>query len=447
MPFASVIQFEGSPDALVVKSPIENFNTTSQLIVDETHEALLVVNGNAADLFGPGSHTLSVSNLPILNRIINLPTDGTTPFPCKVFFINKVHQMNLLWGTQGPIALEDPLYDIFLHVMLHGSMSISVKDSRKFMLKLVGFRDRFDPDSLVQNFRGIISSHVKDCISKIMINGQLSYFMMNANLLEISDVVKERLDAIFDDYGVIVQFFNIESIEVPEKDYAAITDAKNKRSSRIIQGYTWQEERQMMIAEKFASNEGSMGAMGGMVGGAMGGIMMGGTISELARSALSQDRIPTTPPPKDVSSADSPMGSKRSGTGQSIRDLLNTGRAAGPAQPQPGPQPGAVSGVSGVQPFDIGGFEEDLPQPGPDASTRLCPHCSQPIEGNPRFCPNCGHDLQTARVCPHCGQPLQGDPKFCPNCGTSLKAKVCPNCGQPIEGNPKFCSNCGQNLS
>ena len=102
--------------------------------------------------------------------------------------------MDLLWGTQGPIALEDPLYDIFMHVMANGSMSVSVENSRKFMLKIVGFRDHFTPDDLIAKFRGIISSHVKDCISKIMINGMLSYFMMNAHLFELSGVIKERLD-------------------------------------------------------------------------------------------------------------------------------------------------------------------------------------------------------------------------------------------------------------
>lgn len=51
MAIAEVIKFEGPQDALVWKFPIEDFNATSQLIVDETHEALLVVNGNAADLF------------------------------------------------------------------------------------------------------------------------------------------------------------------------------------------------------------------------------------------------------------------------------------------------------------------------------------------------------------------------------------------------------------
>lgn len=420
MPIASVIKFMGKPDELVWKSDIEDFNSTSQLVVDETHEALLVVNGNAADLFGPGTHTLSLPNIPVLRTLVNIPTGGETPFPCKVFYINKVHQMDLLWGTQGAIALEDPLYDIFMHVMLRGSMSISVDNSRKFMLKLVGFRGSFDGNSLIAKFRGIISANVKDCISKIMINGKLSYFMMNANLLDISEVVKERLDQIFEDYGVIVQFFNIESIEVPDKDYAAITEAKNKRSSRIIQGYTWQEERQMMIAEKFASNEGSMGAMGGMIGGAMGGIMMGGTIGELARSALSPERIPTQVPPKDVGGVANPMGGMTGGA--SVRDLLNIGKNAGPAKTQPSQSVGENLGQeSGVSPFDVGTDFNISSQPqGPvaPAGGKFCPECGTALNGNPKFCPECGSKL--SRTCPGCGSPIEGNPNFCPECGQKL---------------------------
>ena len=129
MAIAEVIKFEGDPNQLVWKHPAEDFNTTSQLIVDETHEALLVINGNAADLFGPGRRTLSTSNIPILRSIIEIPTGGVSAFPCKVFFINKVHQMDMKWGTQSAIPLEDPLYDIFMHVMLHGSMSVSLQQA------------------------------------------------------------------------------------------------------------------------------------------------------------------------------------------------------------------------------------------------------------------------------------------------------------------------------
>ena len=308
MAIAEVIKFEGPQDALVWKFPIEDFNATSQLIVDETHEALLVVNGNAADLFTAGRRTLSVPNIPIARTLIEIPTGGNSPFPCKVFFINKVHAMDLLWGTQGPIALEDPLYDIFMHVMANGSMSVSVENSRKFMLKIVGFRDHFTPDDLIAKFRGIISSHVKDCISKIMINGMLSYFMMNAHLFELSGVIKERLDKVFEEYGVRIEFFNIETIEVPEADYKKASEAKERRTSRLIEGYTWQEERQMVIAEKFASNQGTMGNIGGAVGGFMMGGAMGGSIVDIARSALDPEKIPTEKPPKNVSGTSSHVG-------------------------------------------------------------------------------------------------------------------------------------------
>lgn len=227
MAIAEVIKFEGPQDALVWKFPIEDFNATSQLIVDETHEALLVVNGNAADLFTAGRRTLSVPNIPIARTLIEIPTGGNSPFPCKVFFINKVPAMDLLWGTQGPIALEDPLYDIFMHVMANGSMSVSVENSRKFMLKIVGFRDRFTPDDLIAKFRGIISSHVKDCISKIMINGMLSYSkalvvlssaefeQFNAQHFDDSQMVRELadngilVDETFDEIGFMTYCHNM----------------------------------------------------------------------------------------------------------------------------------------------------------------------------------------------------------------------------------------------
>ena len=41
----------------------------------------------------------------------------------------------------------------------------------------------------------------------------LSYFMMNAHLFELSGVIKERLDVIFEEYGIKIQYFNMETIE------------------------------------------------------------------------------------------------------------------------------------------------------------------------------------------------------------------------------------------
>ena len=364
MAISEVIEFQGSPDLLVWKHPKEDFNTTSQLIVDPTHEALLVMNGNAADLFGEGRHTLTTSNIPFLRKIIEIPTGGETAFPCKVYYINKVHQMDLLWGTKDAIPLEDPLYDIFLHVMIHGSLSYSIVDSRKFLLKLAGLRDSFTPEMLVQKFRGIVAKHVKDYVSKIMINGKLSYFMISANLLEISDVLQEKLAEIFEDYGIGIEFFNVEAISVPKADYDAVSHAKERRTSRLIEGYTWQEERQMMIAEKFAANEGGMGAIGGVMGGVTGGIVMGNTIAEVARNALSGERIPVEAPPKDVSE---------------IKPAKGANAAGG----------------------------------------KFCSECGAQIPAGGKFCSECGAKVES-NTCSGCGKPIKPGMKFCPECGTKL---------------------------
>lgn len=415
MAIAEVIKFEGPHDALVWKFPVEDFNATSQLIVDETHEALLVVNGNAADLFTAGRRTLSVPNIPIARKLIEIPTGGDSPFPCKVFFINKVHQMDLLWGTQGPIALEDPLYDIFMHVMANGSMSVSVSESRKFMLKMVGFRDRFDPDDLISKFRGIISSHVKDCISKIMINGMLSYFMMNAHLFELSEVIKERLDAIFDEYGIKIQYFNIETIEVPEADYKKVSEAKERRTSRMIEGYTWQEERQMMIAEKFAGNEGTMGNVGGAVGGFMMGGAIGGSIVDIARNALDPEKIPAEKPPKNVAGTKSRVGSGASSV--NVADFFNPKTE-----------------------------NENAPE---ESSSNKCSKCGAELPENAKFCLSCGEKIQKADpdtvVCPGCGKTVPKG-KFCFECGYKFAASVCPKCGAALPEGAKFCLECGEKI-
>lgn len=412
MAIAEVIKFEGPQDALVWKFPVEDFNATSQLIVDETHEALLVVNGNAADLFTAGRRTLSVPNIPIARKLIEIPTGGNSPFPCKVFFINKVHQMDLLWGTQGPIALEDPLYDIFMHVMANGSMSISVDNSRKFVLKMVGFRDNFSNDELISKFRGIISSHVKDCISKIMINGMLSYFMMNAHLFELSGVIKERLDVIFEEYGIKIQYFNMETIEVPEADYKKVSEAKERRTSRMIEGYTWQEERQMMIAEKFAGNEGTMGNVGGAVGGFMMGGAMGGSIVDIARNALDPEKIPKEKSPKD---------------------------AAG-THPRPGQGPGKID----VNEF----FKPKDKSTDPATDGEKCPKCGAVLPPNAKFCLSCGERIQHDNnmvVCPNCGKTVPKG-KFCFECGYKFSANTCPKCGAALPEGAKFCLECGERL-
>jgi len=111
------IKYDGTSDNspwIVYKYPSEKFVLGSQLIVNQGQEALFFKGGKALDLFGPGTHTLHTGNLPLLNRIVNLPFGGKTPFTAEVYYINKTSKLNMNWGTQNAFAVEDPKYGILL---------------------------------------------------------------------------------------------------------------------------------------------------------------------------------------------------------------------------------------------------------------------------------------------------------------------------------------------
>ena len=99
----SVIKYEGDNSTFIWKHPCEDFNTSSQLIVHESQEAILFLNGQALDLFGPGRHTLETENIPILRRLINIPTGGESAFHCEVYFVNRTQQMATRWGTHSKV--------------------------------------------------------------------------------------------------------------------------------------------------------------------------------------------------------------------------------------------------------------------------------------------------------------------------------------------------------
>ena len=169
-----VIKYEGDNSTFIWKHPCEDFNTTTQLIVHESQEAILFLNGCALDLFEAGRHTLSTQNIPLLRNIINLPTGGKTPFHCEVYFINKTEQMAIRWGTDSKVQYIDPVYKFPISIGASGEMSLSVNDSRLLLVNLVGTENTLERHRLVSYFRGLLMTRVKSYIAQAMRTNKIS---------------------------------------------------------------------------------------------------------------------------------------------------------------------------------------------------------------------------------------------------------------------------------
>ncbi|MCL2146336.1 MAG: SPFH domain-containing protein [Synergistaceae bacterium] len=433
MAIVAVVKYNGGPNVFAWKYPSEELGTWTQLIVNESQEAVFYKGGQALDVFAAGRHTLSTANIPILNKIINIPFGGRSPFTAEVWFINKTHSLDIKWGTPTPIQLQDPKYNVFVPLRSFGQFGIQIGESKQFLTKLVGTMPLFDKDNVIKFFRGLYLTKVKDAISSYLIKKSVSVLEINAYLDELSEHLKERIMPTLDEYGIRLLNFYVNDINVPEDDPAVkkLKDALAKRAEMDIVGYSYVQERSFDTLEGAATNPGA--AQSGLMGAGIGlgmGLGVGGA-----------------------------MGSQAGGIAQSINvnemkkcpgcntDMNSTDRFC------------TVCGQDTLKTSTRStGFENTTVcnKCGANYSKKykFCPECSDPynpcvscgadMEEGASVCPSCGKAIP--KPCPKCGAPIENEKiKFCPECGESLIRK-CNVCGTQIDGNPKFCPECGSSL-
>ncbi|MBQ6774929.1 MAG: SPFH domain-containing protein [Synergistaceae bacterium] len=340
----------------------------TQLIVRENQEAILFRDGQALDLFRAGRHSLSMDNIPMLRRLLNIPTGGESAFKAGVWFVNKVNVLDIKWGTPTPILLKDPEYQIPIYVRAFGQFGLRVSESRQFVLKLAGNKTELTRSDIESYFKGLILSKMGDMISTYIAHKKINVFEINAYLEDMSNEAVDKIRAEFMNFGIEPLNFYFGSVNVLDDDEGIkkLKSAMSERASMNVIGYNYQQQRSFDVLEAAAKNEGGSSLLGAGVGlGA--GMGMAGPIGQMA-AQMNQYINPTATPP------------------------------APPAAPAPTPTtPTPTSSL--------------LP---PTSST--CPSCGQPVSEGSKFCPNCGARL----VCPNCGNALIPGAKFCPNCGNKI---------------------------
>jgi membrane protease subunit (stomatin/prohibitin family) len=433
MAIVEVVKYNGGPDVFAWKYPSEELGSWTQLIVNESQEAVLFKGGKALDVFQSGRHTLDTANIPILNKIINLPFGGRSPFTAEVWYISKAYSLDIKWGTASPIQIQDPKYGIFTPVRSNGMFGVQIEDSKKFLVKLVGTVPVFDQGSIVKYFRGLYVTKVKDAISSYLIHKQISVLEINAYIDELSQYMKERIEPIMQEYGIKLANFYVNDISIPEDDSAVIKlkDALSKRAEMNILGYSYQQERSFDTLEGAAKNTGSISApiMGTGIGLGMGvglGSTVGGAFGGIANEINTNKSLLTKECPK----CHVHMDENQRFCGSCGFDSESIEKEA--------KQVKIICSKCGCE---LNGKCKFCPECGNKYNP--CPECGADLEEGVDKCPECGYEKP--KKCPKCGFDIQKGVKFCPECGESL-AKKCNKCGTAIEGDPKFCPECGENL-
>lgn len=263
MAVIDIVKYEQQEGVIVHKFPSCDLRWGSQLVVYPGQVAFFVKGGTVCDKFTDGTYTLKSNNIPLLNKIINLPFGGDSPFQADVWFVNLLQRLSLKWGTESPIQLEDPKYDIIVPVRAHGQYGFKICDAEKFVFTLVGNMPGFNEAQLQAYFRGLLLTKLTSIISQKIVNDKISVLEIPTRLQEISSCCQEKLTPFFADYGVEIVLFNIVSINIPEDDPSLneIKKAKNLSARLKITGRdNYKMERSFDVMDKAATNESGTGA-------------------------------------------------------------------------------------------------------------------------------------------------------------------------------------------
>lgn len=301
MAIIDVIKYNGNNTEFVWKFPSEDLKLGAQLIVNHSQSAFFVKNGAICDEFHEGRYTLKSANIPILNKLINLPFGDKSPFAAEVWYVNLVTKLDNKWGTIKPINLEDPLYGVVVPARAFGQYGFKIVDPKNFLHTIVGTLKTFSAHEITEYFNGKVLSSISTVLGKAIIQNKISLLQVAAFQDELSEICRKNINEEFEKYGVELVNFYFMSINIPEDDTSLIKLKEAKELAMKVNTVgkdIYQMDRSFDIMGKAAENEGSAGSLINAGLGLGAGLSLGSTMgNQFIHAGSNLNTNPHTPPP------------------------------------------------------------------------------------------------------------------------------------------------------
>ena len=280
----NAISNEGDPSLLIWKSPVMDFNTNSVLIVNPGEAAVFIKNGQIVQEFENGRYELKTENYPFLSNLRNLLSGGQSVYTSEIYFVRKALSNEILWGTDSPIQLRDPVQRLQTSLRGRGSYKVTVDNAGLFITNLSGNVRGFSPEDLDHYFYSQFQQKIKSAIATALKNSNEEILGVCSRLDEFAEELTPSIAQVLGEYGLRLQTFNIHALDIPEDDpnRQKLEDAYVRSRELDILGDNYRLVKGMEIMKDVANNQSSGGLAGAGVGLGM-GVAAGGVMGEMAR--------------------------------------------------------------------------------------------------------------------------------------------------------------------
>ncbi len=275
-----------------------DFRIGSQVIVRETQTAVFFRDGNALDVFGPGRHTITTLNIPLLiERIGKTFFNERTPFPAEVYFVSMRDFINRKWGTPQPIIVRNPNMGLGVALLQgFGTYGFQVKDPQQFVTQIVGAQGRYLISDIEDRLRSILLSKLSDLLGETTAKHSVPELIALTD--ELSSGVRAKAQDDFAALGLTLKAFYIENLKPSTKS------AEELRAMGMLDMATY-TQLQAADALRDAAQNPSGGA--GLTAGIGAGMGIGNVLSQSLQGMQPGQSAAPTPSPSSTPPAIPPV--------------------------------------------------------------------------------------------------------------------------------------------
>ncbi|MCQ2743146.1 MAG: SPFH domain-containing protein [Bacilli bacterium] len=271
-----VIEWEdNTKDTIVYRFPLTDRDAimnSSTLVVRPSQIAMFIHKGQICDIFAPGTYKLSTENIPLISKILNIPTGGEYTVTAEVYFVNTKQMTGQKWGTQNPIMIRDNDFGN-VRIRAFGAYSFKVEDAKKFMEQMFGTNAVYTTSDVAAQIKPAVIESFTDAVAE----SRISALDLATNYKEFSSTVLATSVQSFAEFGLKLCTFVIENISLPAELEKALDErTKLGMMSGMMGTYTQMKAADAMLAAAENPNGSNMAAMGVGLGAGVGvgGLMM-----------------------------------------------------------------------------------------------------------------------------------------------------------------------------
>src|SRR4029078_6006300 len=204
---------DDSRDTLSYRFPDDDkaIKNGAQLIVRESQVVQFVYLGEFGDTFGPGKHTLTTDNIPVLTKLKSWKYGFNSPFKADVYYVTTRLFTGNKWGTANPIMMRDEDLGI-VRSRAFGTFDFKITEPKLFLKEVAVSDQNFRLDEFADTMRSRIVSIFADSLA----SAKIPVFDVASRYGELGGCLPPPVHPVVAaKYGLQIASFIIENVSVP----------------------------------------------------------------------------------------------------------------------------------------------------------------------------------------------------------------------------------------